>query len=143
MNTVNKTVLVTHTAAQMFDLVDNVVQYPQFLPWCGKTEVHMRDETSLEATLYMDYMKIKQSFSTRNDNIPNQRIHMQLLNGPFKSLDGVWQFTPLGDIGCKVEFNLQYEFSSSILSALIGPVFGKISSTLVDAFIKEADKRYG
>ncbi len=142
MNTVNKTVLVAHTATQMYDLVDNVLEYPKFLPWCSKTEVLWRKETSLEATLYMDYMKIRQSFTTRNDNIPNQRIHMQLVTGPFKSLDGVWTFTPLGDIGCKVEFNLNYEFSSGILSALIGPVFSKISSTLVDAFIKEADKRY-
>lgn len=143
MNKVNKTVLVAHTAEQMYQLVDNVEEYPIFLPWCSKAEIHAKDENMLEATVYMDYMKIKQSFTTRNTNVVNKKIHMQLVNGPFKSLEGTWNFTPLGDIGCKVEFNLQYEFSNSILSALIGPVFSKISTTLVDAFIKEAGKRYG
>ena len=67
---------------------------------------------------------------------------MDLLNGPFKSLSGTWRFTPLGDLGCKIEFRLEYEFASSMLSALIGPVFNRIATTLVDAFIQEADRRY-
>ena len=142
MNKVEKTVLVAHSAEQMFDLVDQVDAYPQFLPWCSRTEVHRREGNELEATLHMDYMKIKQSFGTRNHNVPGREIRMSLLNGPFKSLDGLWRFTPLGDLGCKIEFTLRYEFSSSLLSTLIGPVFNRISTTLVDAFIQEADRRY-
>ena len=68
---------------------------------------------------------------------------MQLVDGPFKFLEGRWHFQPLGDVGCKVSFQLQYEFSSKILETVIGPVFGHISGTLVDAFIKEADRVYG
>jgi len=67
---------------------------------------------------------------------------MSLLNGPFRKLEGTWQFTPIDDLGCKIDFRLEYEFSNAVLSALIGPVFNIIATTLVDAFIKEADRRY-
>lgn len=142
MNQVHKTVLVPHSAAQMYELVDKVEDYPKFLPWCSRTEVLSRTASSQEAMLYMDFMKVRQSFGTHNDNIPGQEIKMRLLKGPFKSLDGIWRFIPLDNLGCKIEFTLNYEFASTMLSALIGPVFGKISTSLVDAFIAEADKRY-
>ncbi len=142
VQTVHKNILVPHSAENMFHLVNTVEDYPKFLPWCSRSEVLRREGNELEAMLYMDYMKVKQSFGTRNHNTPPHEIRMQLLNGPFKSLNGIWRFTPLGDLGCKVEFQLQYEFASSVLSALIGPVFGRIANTLVDAFIQEADRRY-
>lgn len=140
---IKKTVLVTHSAAEMFELVDNVAEYPNFLPWCSKTEVLRREGNQLEAMLYMDYMKIRQHFGTRNDNIPQREIRMTLLDGPFKHLQGLWQFTPLGEVGCKIYFELNYEFSSALLSRLIGPVFNHISNSLVTSFVKEADRRYG
>lgn len=90
----------------------------------------------------MDYMGVRQSFATHNRNIPGREIRMVLLEGPFKSLNGTWHFLPLGDDACKVEFELHYEFSSRVLSALISPVFSHISGTLVDAFVKEAGRRY-
>ena len=88
------------------------------------------------------YMKVRQSFATHNHNIPGREIRISFLEGPFKALHGTWKFIPLGDDACKIEFRLQYEFASSMLSALISPVFSHVSGTLVDAFIKEADKRY-
>ena len=103
---------------------------------------HLPEGDVLEAMLHMDYMKVRQSFGTRNHNRPPHEIRMDLLNGPFKSLSGTWRFTPLGDLGCKIEFRLDYEFASSMLSTLIGPVFNRIATTLVDAFIQEADRRY-
>lgn len=143
LKTVEKNVLVLHSAQQMFDLVNTVEDYPRFLPWCARTEVLRREGNELEAMLYMDYMKVKQSFGTRNINNPPHQIQMTLLTGPFKSLSGTWRFSPLGDLGCKIEFRLDYEFASSMLSTLIGPVFSRIAATLVDAFIQEADRRYG
>ena len=142
LKTVEKNVLVLHSAEQMFDLVNTVEDYPRFLPWCARTEVLRREGDVLEAMLHMDYMKVRQSFGIRNHNRPPHEIRMDLLNGPFKSLSGTWRFTPLGDLGCKIEFRLEYEFASSMLSALIGPVFNRIATTLVDAFIQEADRRY-
>lgn len=143
MKVVEKTVLVGHTPAQMYALVNNFERYPEFLPWCSKGEVHARNGDQVVASLHIDYFRVKQTFSTRNITVEGQSITMQLEDGPFESLEGGWQFHPLGDIGCKIEFRLSYQFSSRILEKLIGPVFDHISASLVDAFIKEADRVYG
>ncbi len=143
MKTVEKNVLVLHSAAQMFELVDKVEDYPQFLPWYGRTEVLMREGNELKARLYMDYKGVKQSFATHNRNTPGEEIRMDLLEGPFKTLSGTWRFTDLGDDMCQVAFKLQYDFANPMLSALISPVFGHLAGKLVDAFIAEADRRYG
>lgn len=143
MQLVEKKVLVAHTPAQMFALVDRVENYPQFLPWCARAEQHLREGDQQVASLYIDYLKIRQHFTTRNTLREGESILMELVEGPFQHLQGLWQFTPLGDFGCKVEFSLRYEFSSKLLEKVIGPVFGHISGTLVDAFIKRADQVYG
>lgn len=140
--TLTKSVLVLHSAEKMFDLVDKVEHYPQFLPWYGRTEVIERTENELKARLFMDYMGVHQSFATHNRNMPPHKITMSLLEGPFKSLNGTWQFTPLGDDACKVEFTLHYELTG-LLARLINPVFSTITGKLVDAFVQEANKRYG
>jgi ribosome-associated toxin RatA of RatAB toxin-antitoxin module len=143
MQLVEKKVLVAHTPAQMFALVEKVENYPRFLPWCAKAEQHSREGDQQVASLHIDYLKILQHFTTRNTLRDGESILMELVEGPFQHLQGLWQFAPLGDFGCKVEFSLRYEFSSKILEKVIGPVFGHISGTLVDAFIKYADKVYG
>ncbi|PTU64111.1 MULTISPECIES: type II toxin-antitoxin system RatA family toxin [Chromobacterium] len=143
MQVVEKSVLVAHTPAQMFALVDDIEHYSRFLPWCGKAEVLSREGDQVVASLHIDYLKVKQHFTTRNTNQADEAILMELVDGPFEHLEGRWHFKPLGEIGCKVEFRLSYQFSSKILEMIIGPVFGHISGTLVDAFIKEADKVYG
>jgi ribosome-associated toxin RatA of RatAB toxin-antitoxin module len=68
---------------------------------------------------------------------------MHFVDGPFKELTGNWLFTPLGDSGCKIDFNLEYKFSNIIIEKIIGPVFSYISKNIVDCFIKEANKQYG
>ncbi|MCP1292217.1 type II toxin-antitoxin system RatA family toxin [Chromobacterium sp. S0633] len=143
MQVVEKSVLVAHTPAQMFALVDDIEHYSRFLPWCGKAEVLSREGDQVVASLHIDYLKVKQHFTTRNTNQADEAILMELVDGPFEHLEGRWHFKPLGEIGCKVEFRLSYQFSSKVLEMIIGPVFGHISGTLVDAFIKEADKVYG
>ncbi|MBF0804725.1 MULTISPECIES: type II toxin-antitoxin system RatA family toxin [unclassified Neisseria] len=143
MKTVEKNMLVLHSAGQMFDLVDRAEDYPQFLPWYSKTEIIERSGNELKARLFMDYMGVRQSFATHNHNVPGREIRIDLLEGPFKALHGTWKFIPLGDDCCKIEFKLQYDFSSALLSTLISPVFGHLSGTLVDAFVKEANRRYG
>lgn len=140
--TITKKVLVLHSAAQMFELVDRVEDYPQFLPWYGRSEVLDRSNNELKARLHIDYMGVRQSFATHNHNTPPHEIRMDLLEGPFKSLYGTWVFTPLGDDACQVEFKLTYELTG-LLSRLLAPVFGSVCNRLVDAFVKEADRRHG
>jgi ribosome-associated toxin RatA of RatAB toxin-antitoxin module len=143
MAIVEKSVLVLHTAQQMFDLVDGVELYPQFLPWCGGTDVKWRDEASTVATVMIDYHRIKQSFTTENAKQIPSLIEMKLQDGPFRHLDGCWRFIALNESACKIEFKLHYEFSSKLLESLVGPVFNHITNNFVDAFVERADKVYG
>lgn len=138
MTVIEKSVLIARTAQNMFDLVDGVEDYPKFLPWCGGTELIERTATVTAARIHIDYHGIKAHFSTQNTKDAPHRIEIKLRDGPFRRLDGGWRFTALGDVGCKVEFHLNYEFSSKILEKALGPVFSHIVGSFVDAFVKRA-----
>jgi ribosome-associated toxin RatA of RatAB toxin-antitoxin module len=142
MNRVEKTVLVMHSAAQMFALVDAVEDYPKFLPWCDAVTALKRTETSTSATLHINYHGIKQSFSTQNHKVYPNFMEIKLQNGPFKHLEGEWRFVELTPTACKVEFKLNYVFANLILEKMIAPVFGHIANTFVDGFVARADKIY-
>ena len=143
MAVVEKTVLIERTPAQMFDLVDRVEDYPQFLPWCGGTELHERTDTTTVATLHINYHGLKSHFSTSNEKEAPNWMSIRLRDGPLKQLDGSWRFIPLGDVACKIEFKLHYEFSSKLLEKALGPVFNHIANTFVESFVKRANQRYG
>ncbi|HQU62751.1 MAG: type II toxin-antitoxin system RatA family toxin [Nitrosomonas sp.] len=143
MAEIEKTVLVSYSAEKMFNLVDDVAKYPEFLPWCdGTTVVHL-SETVTHATVNINYHHVKHSFSTENKRNPPLLIEMHLLNGPFEHLDGHWRFIPLSDEACKIEFRLHYTFSHKILEKLVGPVFHMIANSFVESFIGRADTVYG
>ncbi|MGB8518314.1 MAG: type II toxin-antitoxin system RatA family toxin [Gallionella sp.] len=142
MALVEKTVLVAHSAEQMFKLVDDVADYPKFLPWCGGASVVEVALHTVHATVHIDYHHLKQSFTTENVHTPPHQINMTLQDGPFKELDGIWRFVPLSETACKIEFQLHYEFSNKLLEKLVGPVFHYIANSFVDAFIHRANKVY-
>lgn len=142
MALVEKSVLLAYSAEQMFALVDNVAEYPQFLPWCGSTSVTILDENKLRATIHINYHHVKQSFTTENIRVKPLSIDITLLDGPFKHLDGSWHFIALSPTACKIAFRLNYEFSSKLLEKVVGPVFHYIASTFVEAFIKRAEVIY-
>jgi ribosome-associated toxin RatA of RatAB toxin-antitoxin module len=142
MALVEKTVLVAHTAEQMFNLVDRVEEYPLVLPWCGGATMDDMQGTTMHATVHIDYHHIKQHFSTENLREPPFLIQMTLKDGPFRQLDGSWRFIPLNEEACKIEFRLHYEFSSKLLEKMVGPVFHYIANSFVDAFIHRAEKIY-
>lgn len=143
MSSVIRSALVPFSARQMFDLVEGVEQYPQFLPWCSGTAVSHRDPLITHATININYRGIRQGFSTENHKQPPELMTIKLVEGPFRALDGEWRFTPLGEKACRIDFRLSYEFSSTLLEKLVGPVFGHIAGTMVDAFLKRADSIYG
>ena len=143
MALVEKSVLVGHSAQRMYALVDCVEDYPKFLPWCGGSTVEHRDGSITRASIVIDYHGIRQSFRTENRTTPPELIDIGLLSGPFRELDGLWRFVPLGDEACRVEFRLQYEFSSKLLEKLTGRVFAYIADTFVDAFVRRAEQLYG
>lgn len=143
MALVEKSVLVGYSAQQMFDLVDRVENYPQFLPWCGGTEVQMREESLVVASIQIDYLHLKQSFTTENTRQAPHLIQVHLREGPFQQLDGLWRFTALNQAACKIDLHLHYEFASKLIENLVNPVFSLIAGTLVDAFVQRAEKVYG
>ena len=146
MKTVHKSVLIWYSAEEMFALVTDVPSYPAFLPWCDQASVLTEDESGMTARVGIAFGGIKQGFTTRNTHVPGRRIHFQMIDGPFSKLEGHWEFNPVGADGqraCKVDLTLQYDFDNFALAALIGPVFGKIAGTLVDAFVQRASRVYG
>lgn len=140
---VQKTLLLWHSAEQMYQLVTDIEHYPLFLPWCSKAEVHEEDDHAMHATLHIDYHGLKSQFSTRNTQAPNERVTMTLEKGPFSSLFGEWRFQRIAADACKIEFELDYAFAGSLLDRAISPVFDHIASTFVDAFVKRAEVIYG
>lgn len=139
MAEVNKSVLVSHRADVMFDLVDAVERYPEFLPWCSATRLIHRNAGATRATVFIRYHGIAQSFTTENSKQAPRLMVIKLVEGPFRKLEGAWAFTPLDEHSCKIELSLRFEFASRVLDKLIGPVFGMIANNLVDAFVKRAD----
>lgn len=140
MADVRKVVLVECSARELFDLVDDVEAYPDFLPWCGGTQVLERSGDRTIATLHINYHGVKAHFTTCNDKQPPTAMQMHLRDGPFRKLEGQWAFKQLGDAGCKVEFYLHYEFANRLLEKVVGPVFSHIATTFVDAFVKRASQ---
>ena len=145
MKNIHKSVLIWFSPEEMFRLVTDVAAYPQFLPWCDHARVLETTEQGMTAEVGIKMAGLKQSFTTRNTHVPGREVQMELIDGPFSNLSGGWTFSPVGDgtqRACKVELNLHYGFSSAALSAVVGPVFDKIASSLVDAFIKRAEQVY-
>ena len=146
MKNIHKSVLIWFSPEEMFRLVTDVDRYSDFLPWCDHARVLETTEDGMVAEVGIRMAGIRQSFTTRNTHVPGREVKMQLVSGPFSNLGGGWRFHPVGDgsqRACKVELDLQYDFSSSTLSALVGPVFDKIAASLVDAFIQRAEQVYG
>ncbi|UCH48155.1 MAG: type II toxin-antitoxin system RatA family toxin [Betaproteobacteria bacterium] len=148
MALIERSMLVPFAAERMLALVNDVASYPEFLPWCAGSEVVQQDDGTQHAGLNIRYKGIKQRFSTRNQTEQPSAdkpgsIKMTLLDGPFRLLDGQWLFQPLDSGSCKIEFRLRYEFSSKILEKTLGPAFGGIANSFVDAFVKRAESLYG
>lgn len=146
MKTVQKSVLIWYSAAEMFALVTDIPSYPKFLPWCDKASVVEETPEGMTAKVGISLAGLSQSFTTRNIHEKDRKVSLKLVDGPFSKLDGCWDFTPVGDGGqraCKVNLNLRYDFDNAALAALVGPVFDKIAGSLVDAFVKRATAVYG
>jgi len=140
MHNIHKSAIVIHPAEKMFQLVDSVENYPQFLPWCGSTQIIERNNDKTIASIEINYKGIRQTFTTENTKRQNQEMIIKLIDGPFKSLSGQWIFKNLDKDSCQIELKLEYEFSNVILEKLISPVFNMIANTFIDEFIKEANR---
>ncbi len=149
MKPVKKSVLLWYSAHEMYELVTGVEAYPEFLPWCSGAEVLERREHGLTARLSLSFAGVRTHFTTRNLHEPNQRVKVELVDGPFSHLDGDWHFKPLQRPGsevsnaCKVVFELRYAFANSAFETVLSPVFDKVAQTFVDRFVERAQAVYG
>jgi ribosome-associated toxin RatA of RatAB toxin-antitoxin module len=142
MQSVTRSVLVPFSAAAMFELVDRVELYPQFLPWCGGAHVLETHEGGKTARIDIDYHGVRAHFTTDNANRAAESIVITLKDGPFRHLHGEWRFVALAADACKIEFELAYEFTTHLLEKVVGPVFGHIANTFIDAFVHRAETVY-
>lgn len=143
MRRVTRSALVPYSAGQMFALVDGVEHYPEFVPWCTDTVVHHRDAETVEATLELSRGGIRQRFRTRNRFAPGEFMTISLVDGPFRRMEGRWTFVPLGEGGCKVSLDIEFELSSRALDLVLGRFFEDTCNALVDAFTERAQSVYG
>lgn len=143
MRRVNKSALVPYSAGQMYTLVNDVARYPEFLPWCQGARVVSETEQAMQASIDLARGGLRKTFTTHNLLVPGRSITMTLEKGPFRHLEGRWQFIDLDGEGCKVQLDMEFEFSGRLLDLMAGPVFHEICNSLVSAFIRRAESLYG
>ncbi|MFA0068572.1 SRPBCC family protein [Vibrio breoganii] len=142
MPQVTRSALVSFSAEQMFDLVNDVARYPEFLPGCSGSQVHDFDDTKMTASVDVSKAGISKTFTTKNVLHIGRAIEMNLVDGPFKHLKGGWFFTPLDEGACKVELKLEFEFSSRMIEMAFGKVFNELTSNMINAFTQRAKQVY-
>lgn len=139
---VERSALVNYSAAQMFELINDIEAYPQFMDGCVGAKILARGDDWLEARLELSKAGVSQSFVTRNQLQPPHSMSMNLVDGPFKYLRGVWRFAPLGEQACKVTFELEFELQNRLLGMAVGKLFERVSNKQVDALCVRAKQVY-
>lgn len=142
MTTVTRSATVPYTPAQMYDLVNDVERYPEFLPWCRNARILEARGDEIRATLELAKGGIRKSFTTLNRGQRNKMIEIRLVSGPFQHLEGFWRFDPV-DGGTRIRMDMDFEFANPMLRFALGPVFHQIVNTLVDSFVSRAREIYG
>lgn len=127
----------------MFELVNNIDDYSQFLNWCDSSSILNQSDDQITASVEINKGGIKQTFSTLNTLTPYQSIAMELVDGPFDELSGEWRFEPLGDNAAKIHLDLQFKFKSMLIDMALSPVFKNIANSQLDSFVARAKYIYG
>lgn len=149
MKHVKKSVLLWYSPHEMYSLVTGIPEYPRFLPWCERAEVLEQHDGGMTARLHLHYAGVRHAFTTRNTHVTDSSVEVDLVDGPFSLLEGIWRFVPLAMPGddeaqaCRIEFDLRYAFSSKALEAVVSPVFDRVANTFVDCFVRRAEEVYG
>ena len=138
MREVKRSALIAESPARMYALINDIERYPEFVPWCTAARVESRKEGEVVATLTIKRGPLRAEFTTRNLLEPDKRVLMQFVSGPFRVLEGLWTLTPLGELGCRVELEMRFEFANRVAGTLFESLFEDTAASLVDAFVKRA-----
>jgi ribosome-associated toxin RatA of RatAB toxin-antitoxin module len=140
---VNRSALLGYSARQMYDLVVDIERYPDFLNWCSGSRVVESSDGEVVASIDISFKGLHRSFTTRNIMDPGRSVRIELVNGPFRTLNGIWRFIELDEGSCKIELDLEFDFSTVLVGRLVGPVFSQIANRQLDAFQRRAVQVYG
>ena len=143
MANIKHSTVVPYSAEQMYALVNDVERYPEFIPWCIESEVIDPTENELKARLCFSGHGFTKFFTTRNRLEKNKSININLVDGPFKQLEGGWYFEDLGSGRSRISVDMSFEFSNRMVAMLIGPLFQTAADSLIEAFKQRADQVYG
>ena len=138
----HRTALVPYSAEQMFDLIERVEDYPAFLPWCTRTELIERSDATVSAVVEVGFRELHVHVRTRNDKRRPEWMAIHMEDGSFRHFRGEWKLTPLGTLGCRIDFTLQYELALHT-EKLAGPLIDRAANQMVDAFVRRAETVYG
>lgn len=140
---IQRSALLPYSASAMYNLINDVLSYPQFLPWCSGSEILEEGEGFMRARLIIAKGRLSQRFVTKNTLVANETISMSLEEGPFRHLQGNWEFTALNENACKISLDLKFDYAGPIIKATLGPLFTQAANTMVDAFCQRAKEVYG
>jgi ribosome-associated toxin RatA of RatAB toxin-antitoxin module len=143
MHRISKSAIVPYSPQQMFELVNNIDDYSQFLNWCDSSSILNQSDDQITASVEINKGGIKQTFSTLNTLTPYKSIAMELVDGPFDELSGEWRFEPLGENAAKIHLDLQFKFKSMLIDMALSPVFKNIANSQLDSFVERAKYIYG
>lgn len=138
MREVKRSALIAEAPARMYQIINDVERYPEFVPGCTGARIVSRKDNEMVASLNIKRGPLNAEFTTRNLLEPDKRVLMQFVSGPFRVLEGLWTLTPLGDLGCRVELEMRFEFANRVAGALFEPLFENTAASLVDAFVQRA-----
>ena len=143
MTTINRSALLPYRAQQLFDLVNDIEAYPRYMDGCVGAQVLRREEGLVEARLDLSKGGVSHSFATRNRMVDAEHISLELVEGPFDQFEGRWEFTPLGDLACKISLSLHFSANNAVLGAAAARLFDSVTNNLVAAVEKRAKELYG
>ena len=143
MAQVSRSALLMYSAEEMYQLVNDVTAYPDFLPGCVDANILAANESTMRASVKVSKAGISQTFTTENILVNGQSILMNLVDGPFKHLTGGWTFIKLDEQACKVNLDLEFEFSSSLVELAFGRIFNELVGSMVKSFSSRAKVVYG
>lgn len=142
MPTIHRSAIVPYSTEQMYELVNDIASYQEFVPYCTASVVHEKSNDEIRATLTLSAKGFQKSFSTLNRLQKNSMMEIQLIDGPFKQLEGFWKFEQRDDSHSEVILDLEFELSNKLFAMMFGPIFQEVAAKLVDAFVKRAKDVY-
>lgn len=134
-----RSVLLPYSVDSMFDLIERAEHYPEFLPWCTRATIFERSDEWVAARLDFSYLGFSFGFKTRNAKCRPEWLKVRLVEGPFRRFQADWRLAPLGDQGCRIDFDVTYEIADGLLDRLARPAVEIVSRSMMDAFVKRAE----